>query len=309
MGRLAVEDRLTGSYVSKRAFLPLPTRFPVSSIIILLISLSIIITGCGSSAAANGYIEQTKDILDGISNSLAELKEYWTLPLEDQGGLKKTLDEYNEAVDKGQELLDHVDSPAPCRDLEDLLTYVMEKAKLIGTLTTQFGDYTEDMSKVATDISDLVGELEVFMTKKGLPAGARQMFEKANSINADVKSTIPPPLFQGVQVEFTDFMAGITEQFQKAAEKASGWKPEDSGSTDEEEQAEEDAEPQDNYKNKALTPMLEDVPEKWLEFNAKLAEWMEAAREVSGLNTSYAEFDQLMLQTKEEIKKIEKKYL
>lgn len=309
---MAVENRLAGFHGSRRALSAVPARFLIISIVGLLAASSILVAGCGSSAAVNSYVGQTRDILDGISNSLTGLKEYWTLPLEDQGSLKETLGEYNEEVDKGQDLLDHVDSPVQCRDLEDLLTYLVEKAKLIGTLTTQFADYTEDMSRIATDISDLVAELEVFITKKSLPTGARQMFEKTNSINADVKSTIPPPLFQGIQVEFTDFMAVMNEKFQKAAEKADGWRPEDSPATGEEEQEEErdeEAEPQDSYRNKALMSMLEDVPEQWLEFNAKLAEWMGAARELSGLNAAYAEFDQLMLQTKEEIRKIEKKCL
>lgn len=305
---MAEERRIGGMYVTPAIEMPVLYKFLVILLVVLMTGIAFSSAGCGSSTAVRNYVDQTKEILNDITASLVELKEYWVLPLEDQGNLKEELEGYNEAVEKGQALLDHVDSPAECRDLEDLMTYIVEKAKSIGTITTQFGDYAENMSESATDVSNLVAELEVHMTKKDLPTGARKMFETANSINATVHSNVPPPLFQGIQEEFNNFVTEMTEQFREASEKASHWRMDESDYPEEDEEGEED-EPQDNYRNKALTPILEDIPGQWAEFNAEMAQWMEAARELSGLNAAYAEFDELIIQAQGEIDAIEKKYL
>lgn len=284
--------------------------FAVSAIIISFLFVS----GCSSiEEAVNVYTEKAGIIIDDLNKSMAELKNYWVLPLVEQGDLKDAQEEYGKSVDEVQDLIDHVDAPKACRDLENQLAMIEEKAKSINRMTTPFSDFMDDMSGVAVEIEDLISELEVFQKKKDLQTGVRQMYDKANSIYSEVKSKVPPPLFQGIQAEFIKFMGGFTEQFYKAAERASNWSLEEETRYEDEGESREDGDEdeagaKDNYRNSALEPFLENIPDDWEEFNADLNEWMAAAREVGGLNTAYLEMEQMVVQAVAEMQKLQKKY-
>ncbi len=283
----------------------------VAFLIFLMIcgALASLLAGCGGNQAVVDYITRTNQVLDDINAKAGELKKLWTVPFADQAGLQEALANYRKALAKGQEMVDSTDPPGPCAKLDELLRQTVDRGLELANVTSPFADYTESVAPVVARMSEVVKSLAIIEKDNDIPSGLAGLTEKAQKADTDLRSIVPPLLFQGIHQEILKFSDAMFKAFEKASKELGT----DSGIYQETQprDGEEGAQPGDQQleaQSRQVQPLLVDIPDAWQNFNEHLSMLMNVARDVAGLEAKNADAENIVGQVVVEIVKLKKQY-
>jgi hypothetical protein len=282
----------------------------VLTFLIISVAFPSLLAGCGGNRAVIDYTTRANQVLDEINAKAGELKKLWTVPFADQVGLQEALATYRKALANGQEMVDSTDPPGPCVKLDELLRQTVDRGLELANVTSPFADYTDSVGPIAARISEVVASLATLQKDRDIPSGLAGLTEKARKADTDLRSVVPPLLFQGIHQEILKFSDEIVKAFEKASKELGT----DSGRFQEtqpqygEEQGTEPGDRQLESQSKQVQPLLEDIPDEWRSFNEELSMLMNVARQVAGLEAKNAETENIVGQVVAEIAKLKQQY-
>jgi hypothetical protein len=275
--------------------------------------------GCGGGAAAvNSYTYMANEILSDINAKAGDIKKLWVLPVAEQGGMPEAVTDYRKALAAAQEKLDATDSPAPCRELDRMLREAVDKGRELADLATPFADYLQYIAPIAAQVSEMVDTLKALEEKEDVSSGLAQLAEQAAAIDRELRTVMPPSVFNGIHQELLQFANSIAVAFARASGKStiymeydnnSNRADETDGETDDETAPDEESSPVVRPRNsQKLEPIVEEIPDAWERFNGELSSLMDVVREVIGLKAKNLEVEAKIGTALAEIKRLEKEY-
>lgn len=284
----------------------------VAFLTFLIISgaLASLLAGCGGNRAVIDYTKRANQVLDDINAKAGELKKVWTVPLADQGGLQEALTAYRKALANGQEMVDSTDPPGPCVKLDELLRQTVDRGLELANVTSPFADYTDSVGPIVARISEVVASLATLQKDRDIPSGLAGLTEKARKADTDLRSMVPPLLFQGIHQEILKFSDAMVKAFEKASKElgTDSGRYQETQPQDEEEEGTEPGDRERESQSKQVQPLLEDIPDAWQSFNEQLSMLMSVARQVAGLEAKNAETENIVGQMVAEIVRLNKQY-
>lgn len=284
-------------------------------IITLLATISAaLFAGCGGGAAAvNNYTYMANEMLSDINAKAGEIKKLWVLPVAEQGGMPEAVTAYRKSLAAAQEKLDATDPPTPCRDLDMLLREAVDKGRELADLATPFADYLQYIAPIAAQVSEMVGTLEALEEKEDVSSGLAQLAVQAAAIDRELRTVMPPSVFNGIHQELLQFANSIAVAFARASGESTIYEEYDT-TEDQADETEDESTPGEESSpvvrpksSQKLQPIVEEIPDAWERFNGELSSLMDVVREVIGLKAKNLEVEAKIGAALAEIKKLEKK--
>ncbi|MFH1150437.1 MAG: hypothetical protein V1748_08175 [Actinomycetota bacterium] len=286
----------------------------VAGIVTLLVGMALLagVAGCGNSGVQQ-YTTQVGSTIFALNNAEGEIKKPWGLPLAQQGNAPEAVAAFRKELESAQEKLDATDAPQVCRKLDNTLRDIVDQGRVMADIATGYSDYVGDMSSFATQMDTLVATLQTLSEANDIPSGLAGLVTTAEKIEREAKAVVPPSVFNGFHQEIVGYMSELVSTLYDA-KKVLGEEKQQPVDIDEENTTPEDEEEgtapdaRTEEQNRAIEPLLEDIPDDWARFNGQMNSMLDTVRGVIGLNAKIAEIEGLIGQAVTEIQSLEKQY-
>lgn len=311
-------------------------RIVVSAAVAAVVLVSFASSCNSMSNEVDKYIKQIRPILDSVTAKLNDLRKYFNLPLADQGGMKKSLTALRKVVKEGQDKLDALDPPEPCRELDRLMGDCIFRARDTADLSTQFADYLGDMAPLAEQVNDLIANIGRLAASNDVASGTAALVAEGNRLASGYYTVVAPALFQDVHKTFGAFVQMVNSRLAAAAKMAGdrggpgggnnghgGYQPaeetapqpveetspepEETSPTEPEPEPEPE-EPGDTRESGSIEATLAIIPAEWPRVNADIGIQLAELRESTGLTAKQQQFDELVVQIMGKIAMLQKEY-
>lgn len=272
----------------------------VAGVLVAVCAVCVPVAGCGSeNADVQNCTREANEILSGVTEGLAAVRESLSLPLAGSGGMKDALASYRKVLSENQDRLDRMHAPEPCIELTRMLRVVIDKGRDVANVSTQFADYFGQAAPVAKQAAELVETISSLKPEARTRFGLVGLQDQAAGLLASFQSVISSATFQDIQRVLGEFLQDMNDDLEKASKVASSELPE---------QAEEGATPESEDRSTPADEYLDDIPVKWEEANGEIAETLAQLMQSTGYNDANAQFDAAVLGTLAAIQELEKKY-
>ena len=280
----------------------------IMSALVLLALLGPSAVGCGpGKQAILKYADDTNAIIDGLSNCVVEFNKYWAAPARDQGGMKQALADFRKKLTEAQEMLERIDAPEPCAQLDDMMDLLLSNGRVFADMLTPFADYMADMAPVAVQIDEVVQTLKHLQGSNDIPSGLAVMVANVNKANTTFRTVMAPGVFTGMHQKFSEFIAELVSEFDRAQEAAGTQTREETPQQDAGEE-QESTPRSESWRYSSAGRILNKVPDEWARFTGEWSALMDAAREAVKLKFKQAEFENILTQAKALAQSLKKQY-
>jgi len=261
--------------------------------------------GCGSIAKkVQEHLTLVKGIISDFQEAEKELNNHWNLGLAEQKDIGDSLDSFRKAIAKGEDKIDEVDPPEPCREVHRETGRLLSRGRELAMLMSESCDYLESVSSVASSIEDLLGKMNALIEKNEIAVGLPDLFEESDKIYDNFASIVTPAEFQSIREELEKFIEEIRDHLTKAM-KTAGIQ---TGTTEERGSVAEEQEEPSSSVTKAVGRILDDLPEIWGQVAGRIAVLMNDLRVSSGVAAKQIEIDNVLSNVNAMISELDKRY-
>ena len=276
---------------------------PVLSTAVACLIAALLLCGCGSEEkAVNGYLDIARKVVTGLTAASAGLNKFWNLPLADQEGIEDALKAFRKSISNGQDRLDRIDAPEPCREVDLSLGKSLDLGREITDIGAQFADYLGGTAPLARRASDIVTGVSNLQYERYIASQLVRYADLAQKLMSDFQTVTVSPNFKPVHEDFGAFLQLLVKNLDQASKQA------ERQPYNEEELQSQPGEREKQMQPESMLELLNGISEEWGRVNGAMTAHVDTIRQFTGLKPKQIAFDDLLRQIQGQIEAIAKQY-